>query len=408
VTDATAKHRAADRPRHHVLRAFGYLALVLSVGMGLFVAYTYRTLNDNLTVIDASQQLFDRPDKADVGGGEPLNILVMGSDSREGAGNNIDGLAGGGQRSDTTILLHVSADRESAYGVSLPRDAMVRRPDCKDADGGTIPGSGDQLVMWNEAFSAGGPACTVQQTEQLTGIRVDHFVVVDFSGFKDMVDAINGVEICVPEEVDDRAHGIHLEAGRRTATGQEALNYVRVRHGISENGDIGRMKRQQVFIAAMVKKASSMETLANPARLTGFLRATTRSLTLDERLGTMKKLYELSREFDHIRLDDIRFLTVPWKWWPEDPNRLIWTDRADRLWERMREDRPLGRRLSTDAVSAGQQPGSSDASDGPSNEGGDEASEESSDDPSDEASEAPADEPTEEQRAAADENGLCT
>lgn len=398
MSDATGKHRAADRPRHLVLRAVGYLVLVLSVGMGLFVAYTYRTLNDNLTVIDADRQLFNRPDKEDVAGRDPLNILVMGSDSREGD-NNIDGLTGGGERSDTTILLHVSGDRKQAYGVSLPRDAMVRRPDCKDGEGTTIPGSGDQLVMWNEAFALGGPTCTVQQTEQLTGIRVDHFVVVDFRGFKDMVDAIDGVEICVPEDVDDRAHGIFLKAGRRVASGQEALNYVRVRSGISSNGDIGRMKRQQVFLAEMAKKASSMETLANPARLTSFLRAATRSLTLDKDLGTIKKLYDLSREFDGIALDDIRFLTVPWDWWPEDPNRLIWTAQADSLWERMQDDRPLGRRLSSDAVTAAGDSGDPEAPDAPSGE--------ASEQPSDPMTDEPAEEPTESERAAAEENGLC-
>lgn len=405
MSDASAKHRAADRPRHRVLRVIGHVVLVLSVTMGLFVAYTYRTLNDNLTILDEAN-LFDRPEKEDVEGRDPLNILVMGSDSREGD-NNIDGLTGGGERSDTTILLHVSGDRKSAYGVSLPRDAMVQRPDCKDAEGGFHAGSGDELVMWNEAFSVGGPLCTVQQTEQLTGIRIDHFVVVDFRGFKDMVDAIDGVEICVPQTVDDRAHGIYLEAGRREVRGKEALNYVRVRHGISENGDIGRMKRQQAFLAAMVKKASSMETLANPARLTGFLRAATRSLTLDEDLGTMRKLYRLSREFDEIRLDDVRFLTVPWEWWPEDRNRLVWTDDADDLWERMREDKPLSRRLSADAVSAGEDTGGADDSE----ETPDETSEEAGDDATDEATEETTDEPTDEETKSAEEaaaeNGLC-
>jgi LCP family protein required for cell wall assembly len=412
VSDATAKHRAADRPRHRVLRVLGHVVLVLSLAMGLFVAYTYRTLNDNLTVLDANN-LFDRPDKEDVEGRDPLNILVMGSDTRDGEGNDIDGMAGGGQRSDTTILLHVSGDRKSAYGVSLPRDAMVQRPDCKDADGDLHEGSGEELVMWNEAFSVGGPLCTVQQTEQLTGVRIDHFVVVDFRGFKDMVDAIDGVEICVPETVDDREHGIYLEAGRRVVEGQEALNYVRVRSGISDNGDIGRMKRQQVFLAAMAKKASSMETLANPARLTGFLRAVTRSLTLDEGLGTVNKLYKLSQEFGDIEPGDIRFLTVPWEWWPEDPNRLVWTDRADDLWELMREDQPLSRRLSNQAVSAAGDSG--EEGEEPSGEEGeeptDEVTDESTEEPGDEVSEDPDDEPTDEETRSpeeiAAENGLC-
>ena len=125
--------------------------------------------------------------------------------------------------SDTTILFHLSADRESAYGISIPRDSLVDRPDCKTEDGETIPGGSRQ--MWNAAFALGGPACTIQQFEQITGVRIDNYVVVDFSSFQDMVDAIDGVEVCIPEDIDDpdaRHHprGRHPEAStaRRRST----------------------------------------------------------------------------------------------------------------------------------------------------------------------------------------------
>lgn len=385
-------------------RAFGYLILVTTLGMGLFVTYAYRTINEGLNVIDPNKQLTNRPDKAKVEG-EPLNILIMGSDSRDGAGNNIDGLSGGGQRSDTTMLVHLSADRKNAYGVSLPRDAMVERPDCIDADGETIPGtSPGELEMWNTAFALGGPVCTVQQTEQLTGVRVDHFVVVDFNGFKDMVDAIDGVEICIPEDVDDYTGNIHLKAGTREVKGKEALDYVRVRHGISNNGDIGRMKRQQVFIAAMANKVMSAETLARPDRLLGFLRAATRSLTLDKGLGSVMKLRDLASQFQDTGLDDIKFITVPWDFWPEDPNRLIWTEDADALWHKMIFDLPLSKRLSTEAVSAARQPG------GPAKPGedpSDDPSDDPTEEPSDQASETPSEVPSRSAEEIAAENGLC-
>jgi LCP family protein required for cell wall assembly len=398
---STGRHRGETGSRHRVARAVGYLILTVTLGMGLFVTYTYRTLGEGLTVIDPEKQLRNRPDKADVAG-EPLNVLIMGSDSRDGAGNNIDGLSGGGQRSDTTMLVHLSGDRKNAYGVSLPRDAMVERPDCVDEDGDTIPGTAPgQLEMWNTAFALGGPVCTVQQTEQLTGVRIDHFVVVDFNGFKDMVDAIDGVEICIPEDVDDETGNIHLDAGTREVDGKEALDYVRVRHGISQNGDIGRMKRQQVFIAAMANKVMSAETLWRPDRLVGFLRAATRSLTLDKGLGTVNKIRNLVTKFQDIGLDDIKFITVPWDFWPEDPNRLIWTDDADALWNKMKFDKPLSRQLSTEAVSAAQRPGGTeepaeDPSTGPS------------DGPSDEPSDQPSEAPTRSAEEIAAENGLCT
>ena len=189
-------------------------AVALALVTGLGTVYLYRHLNGNLDVIDIEQQLTNRPEKKQVEGPhEPINVLVMGSDDRDAPGNNIDNLTGGGKRSDTTILLHLSADRKRAYGVSIPRDSLVDRPDCKDEDLNTIPGASD--VMWNEAFSVGGPACTVHQVETLTGIRIDHFVVVDFAGFRGMVDAIGGVQVCIPEPIVDPAHGINLPAGTR-------------------------------------------------------------------------------------------------------------------------------------------------------------------------------------------------
>ena len=196
---------------------------------------------------------------------EPLNILVMGSDTRAGEGNNIDNLTGLGQRSDTTILIHLSADRKRAYGISIPRDSLVTRPDCKDADGEIVPGGTD--VMWNEAFNLAGPGCTISQFEQTTGVPVDHHVVLDFQGFQDMVDAVNGVQVCIPETVDDRAHGIYLEAGTREISGKEALSYVRQRYAVGDGSDIGRLKRQQAFMSAMANKVVSAGTLANPVTL---------------------------------------------------------------------------------------------------------------------------------------------
>ncbi|MDO7867699.1 LCP family protein [Nocardioides jiangxiensis] len=392
---SAARHRAAASRQHHVLRTFGYGVLTLTVAMTLFVCYTYRTLNANLNVVDLNGLLTNRPAKVNTGPKGPLNILVMGSDSRDGKGNNIDGLTNDGQRSDTTIIVHLSADRKHAYGVSLPRDAMVQRPDCKKRNGDTIPGG---FAMFNAAFSYGGPTCTVQQVEQLTGIRIDDFVVVDFSGFKDMVDAVHGVRICVPEDVDDTVGNIHLKAGTRTVKGREALDYVRVRHGISANGDIGRMKRQQVFIASMINKVMSAGTLANPVRLINFLKAATKSLTVDKGLGNLKKIADLGLQFKGISLDDIKFITVPFTSYEPDPNRLVWTSDADKLWRKIRNDQPLSKKLSSDAVSAGDEGSKSD-------KGGKGKPSSSSSPSSSPGADSTADDATHEEIAR--ENGLC-
>lgn len=338
--------------------------LVLAMVTALVVVVAYRSIDGNIAEGEAINHLVASPSpaRADVGDSdgdsagdsagdedlEPLNVLVMGSDARTGEGNSIDGESGGGV-SDTTILLHVSADRQEAYGISLPRDALVTRPDCETPDG-TVPGG--RLEMFNTAFKLGGPQCTVQMVEALTGIYIDHYLVLDFNGFKDMVEAVDGVEVCIPEDVVDPEHDIYFDAGVQTLTGQQALNYVRERTVLSATGDIGRMKRQQAFIASMVNKVVSAGTLSRPTRVYDFLDAATSSIVVDEDLDSVGRLVDLSLQFRDTGLSDINFLTVPIAAYEPDPNRLVWTNRADRLWKRVRADRPLGGQLAEGSLSA--------------------------------------------------------
>ncbi|MFP5252592.1 MAG: LCP family protein [Actinomycetes bacterium] len=355
----TPRHRH-DVPRHRVARAVAVsvaTVLVVALGAGFFV---YRHLEGNITSMDVEDALgSDRPTvlEDDNEQHDPLNILLLGSDTREGQGNGIGGETPG--LSDTTILLHISADRDFAYGVSLPRDAMVERPECERKDGqGTDPGG---LSMFNAAYAVGGPACTIRTVEALTEVRIDNFVVVDFNGFKNMVDALGGVPVCVPREVNDDIGNIYLPAGRYEVEGQQALNYVRVRHVLSENGDIGRMKRQQAFLAAMANKAISAGTLLNPVRLYNFLDAATKSLTTDPELASLNRLRQLATQLKDIGLAEIQFLTVPFESYPADANRLQWAPEAEQLWERIRRDQPLGERYGQDVTTAAEQPGAGES-----------------------------------------------
>jgi LCP family protein required for cell wall assembly len=359
ATPTGPKRRGKVRKRHTVGKVILASVVVLGLTAGLGVAFLYRHLNGNLEVLDPSDRVTNRPDKVAVGGPrEPLNVLVMGSDTRDGDGNNIDGLTGGGERSDTTILLHVSADRKRAYGISIPRDLLVNRPDCKAENGDTIPGA--TQVMWNEAFAVGGPTCTIQQFEQVTGIRLDHFIKVDFEGFRGMVDAIGGVEMCIPEDIDDPAHAIHIDAGTRKLKGNEALNYVRERYVVGDGSDVGRMKRQQAFIASMAHQVVTAGTLARPDRLLRFLDSATKSLTVDPGLENVVKIAELGNQFKSIGLDNIQFLTIPIMAAPSDPNRLAFVQpQANQVWAKVRKDEPLTRRLTSDVISAGNLPGAS-------------------------------------------------
>lgn len=368
--------------------------LVVALTAGFFV---YRHLEGNITTLDIEDALgTDRPEKVikEQEPHQPLNILLLGSDTREGQGNQIGGETPG--LSDTTILLHISADRDRAYGVSLPRDAMVERPPCVRKDGqGMDPGG---LSMFNAAYAVGGPACTVKTVEQLTDIRMDHFVVVDFNGFKHMVDALGGVPVCVPEEVNDTIGNIYLPAGSYEVQGQQALNYVRLRHGLSENGDIGRMKRQQAFLASMANKAISAGTLANPVRLYNFLDAATKSLTTDPGLDNLRDLAGLAKQLKDIGLDNIQFLTVPFESYEPDPNRLVWAPEAEQLWDKLRHDEPLNGELSRTVTTAAEDP------DGESGRPTDGPSTGATDSPSASPSEAETRSEAEVRAA----NGLCT
>jgi LCP family protein required for cell wall assembly len=342
--------RRADPSR---ARKIGVRVLVgvlsVSLVLGAVGVYFYKRFEGNITQLDITKRLGkDRPQRLDNGPKRALNVLVMGSDTRKGKGNHVAGETPG--LSDTTILLHLSKDRSRAYGVSIPRDTMVERPTCTEKDGsGTVKGG---LTQFNAAYEVGGPACTIKTVESITKVFIDHFVVVDFNGFKKMVDALGGVKVCVPSEVDDTVGNIHLAAGTYNVTGDQALDYVRVRHGISANGDIGRMKRQQTFIAGMINKAVSAGTLANPVKLVRFLDAATKSLTTDPEFAHLKALASLGSSLKNVGLDNITFVTAPFEAYPPDPNRLQLSPDAADLWQQIRRDQELGPKFTGEVVKA--------------------------------------------------------
>ncbi|MDX3457710.1 LCP family protein [Streptomyces sp. ME02-8801-2C] len=309
-----------------------------TVGIGLAV---YAKLDGNITPdLGAAAELAryekERPTSL-VRGAQ--NILLIGSDSRAGAGNRKYGRDSGTERSDTAILLHLAADRRSATAMSLPRDLMVDVPSCLRPDGSrSEPG----FTMFNRAFQQGGSACTIRTVEKLTDIRVDHHMVVDFHGFKELVDAVEGVEVCLAKPVDDREARLRLPAGKVTLDGEQALGYVRARKSLGNGSDTSRMERQQRFLGALVNKVQSNDVLLNPVKLYPVLDAATSSLTTDPALASLRGLYELVRSMRDIPVGRVRFLTVPRESYAYDTNRdqLVEPD-AGRLFERLRTDTPV-------------------------------------------------------------------
>ncbi|RSS76819.1 LytR family transcriptional regulator [Streptomyces sp. WAC06614] len=267
------------------------------------------------------------------------NILVIGSDSRSGRENARYGQDQGTQRSDTTILLHLPADRRSATAVSLPRDLMTRIPPCLGADGTR---TGERFGQFNWAFQWGGAACTIRTVEALTGVRIDHHMVMDFRGFKKMVDAVGGVEVCLKSPMNDAEAKLRLPAGRQTLQGEQALGFVRARYSLGNGSDTERMERQQQFLASLVKKVQSNGVLLNPARLYPLLDAATSSIATDPELASLRALYELVRTTRDIPTDQIRFLTVPRKPYAGNPNRdELLEPEAEQLFRQLRLDQPI-------------------------------------------------------------------
>ncbi|MEW1778938.1 LCP family protein [Streptomyces sp. NPDC086777] len=324
------------------------VVLVGAVGGGWAL---YAKLSHNITADEAAEAELARYERerptALVRGAQ--NILLIGSDTRAGDGNGRYGKDSGTERSDTTILLHLARDRRSATAVSLPRDLMVHVPGCLRADGRRTEPS---FTLFNSAFEVGGSACTIRTVEKLTDIRIDHHVVVDFNGFKNMVDAIDGVQVCLKKPIDDKAAKLRLPAGRVTLDGEQALGYVRVRKSLGDGSDTGRMDRQQQFLGALVNKVQSSDVLLNPAKLYPLLDAATSALTTDPELASLRGLYQLVRGLRDVPTDQVQFLTVPREPYVYDSNRdQLVAGKADALFALLRADRPVkvARKSTSDA-----------------------------------------------------------
>jgi LCP family protein required for cell wall assembly len=233
------------------------------------------------------------------------NFLVIGSDSRAGLGSRYGHVAGA--RSDTTILVHLSPDHTRATVISIPRDSWVDIPACTGTNGQQVPAHQD---MFNAAFSIGGPACTIATVQKLTGIAVTHFVEIDFSGFQRVVDALGTVTVCSPQAVDDPKSTLHLTAGENHLDGVQALAYVRARETLGDGSDLGRIKRQQMFLGTVLRQALTGSLLADPSRLTSFLDAVTRSITVD-RDTSLVDLRELALSLHGLDPRRVAFYTAP-------------------------------------------------------------------------------------------------
>lgn len=301
------KRPAKPRWRRYLFRGLAsFLALALLAGG--YLGYEYFKLNGNINRVNVLQTS-DKSIKNAAKQRNAENFLLIGSDTRAGANVEYEGEPGAvvGARSDTTILAHLAPGDKKAILVSFPRDAWVDIPSCTRANGTT---SAVQQQMFNAAFTIGGAACTIRTIQQMTGIQINHYIQVDFSGFKGMVDALGGVPICSPRQVNDPDSGLALKPGTQTLDGEQALAYVRARHNLGDGSDLDRIERQQRFLGSMMRTAAEGNLLLDPLKVSHLLDAATKSLTLDKdtSLTDLKDLAMSLKGLDPAR---VSFITAP-------------------------------------------------------------------------------------------------
>lgn len=320
--DGSAEDGGGDRRprrRRRVLRWFSVcLSLLILAVAGAGYLY-YEHLNGNLDrdALNLGDNDLDKSDP-NAAGQTPLNILLLGSDSR-GSKKNIEL---GGSRADrdrppladVQMLLHVSADRSNMSVISVPRDTKATIPKCTDPDDGKVYEKTTAKI--NTSLQRGGPGCTVAAWEEMTGIPIDHFMMIDFAGVVSMADAVGGVPVCVDNNVRDPQSQLRLKKGKSVVRGEQALHWLRTRHGFGDGSDIGRARAQHMYMNSMVRQLKAGTKLTDPGKLRALAEAATKALTVDEGLGSVKKLYDLGNDLKQVPTKRITMATMPWEYAP--------------------------------------------------------------------------------------------
>jgi len=298
----TAETAPKPKRRRRKIILIAVLVPLVLIGAGCLAAGLYlHNVTGKVSRVDAFSSVPEasRPQKEAVAG-KAQNFLLLGSDSRDPENT-------GGSRSDTIIVLHLNKDKSAAQLISIPRDTWVHVPRSSDGRHGNV----DAKI--NAAFAWGGVPLMVETVEGYTGVRIDHVAMVDFAGFKDIVDALGGVTIDV-ETSFTSTHSLnaagkrHFDQGVQVMDGAAALDYARERYSFKD-GDFARIRHQQQVIKAILDKASSGGMLSSPAKLNSFLQATTSTVGVDETLN----LYSTATQLRHLRSGDLHFYTSPSK-----------------------------------------------------------------------------------------------
>ncbi|MFD0773739.1 LCP family protein [Streptomonospora algeriensis] len=333
----SSRGSAKGRVARKSLSVGGWIAVLTTaavIGTSLTAYAAYYDIYGNIEQQNIDTDAFgDRPSRVE----GAMNIMVIGSDVR--TGENADYGEAEGQRPDTLIIAHISPNSGRATLVNLPRDLLVDLPACEGQ--GDTAGMPAQRGMINSPMSLGGVQCQWKAVETVTGVHIDHFVSVDFTGFREIVDSLGGVRMCIPEPIDDKKAKLHLKAGEQVLNGEESLGYMRSRYGQGDGSDVSRIKRQQEFLGAMLNQVMQGEILSSPSNLTGFLGSVTETMTTDDEL-TLDVMSDIAIAMREVDLGNINFVTAPNGAAPDDANRLaLRQPQASQLFEAIAKDQSI-------------------------------------------------------------------
>ncbi|WP_200847122.1 LCP family protein [Microbacterium sp. 18062] len=343
-----ARHGRLRSP-HPVSQVVSMVAVAVLVGIaavtgvvGFHVWDAATAIRDNAVDIGGDDAALP-PGIGEIEGG--VNLLLVGTDSCEGQDLALFPRCGidddGGERNDVTMLVHISDEPRRVTVVSIPRDTYVEVPECEDDEGRTRGGGIEKI---NASYMHGGLACSVATVEALTGEEIQFAAAIRWTGVINLSDAVGGVDVCVQGDISDRHTGLALSAGTHTLQGVQALQFLRIRHGIGDGSDLGRISNQQQFMSALVRKLQSDAVFGDPATLLGFAstalqQVRDKQLVLDTRLANPNLMVQIAMALKDVPFEDIVFVQYP-TYYSGDGLRPI-TDAADALFAALRENRPL-------------------------------------------------------------------
>ncbi|AUG77636.1 transcriptional regulator [Kitasatospora sp. MMS16-BH015] len=343
-----ASRRKKPTRKKRVLRIAALTAsglVLVTAGTG---AWLYNHLSGNLTSVSLKSggQNVGGTEKPDAFGRTPINILLIGTDARSNAEDcQLGGACNGGTvgttgygNADVEMVVHIAADRSNATVLSIPRDTMVNVPACSDEK--TKTKTAGYFGMVNSALNY-GPACQVATIHKLTGIPIDHFSMIDFSGVVKMSDAVGGVQVCVNADVYDTYSHLKLKAGQHTLKGEAALMFVRSRHGFGDGGDLSRTYAQHLYLGALMRSMKSAGTLTNPVAMYSLGDAATKALTVDDDLGSVAKLAGLATDLDKVPTSRISLMTMQTAADPSNKDRLVPAASSGQLFAALANDQSL-------------------------------------------------------------------